>query len=66
MFDIATTRWLALTDHPPIAIFLLLTGMNMVGALLIGTTPGAHSPVLIDAPSTGAACAGVASAVTAP
>jgi len=34
-------------------------------ALLIGTTPGAHSPVLIDAPSTGAACAGVASAVTA-
>lgn len=36
MFDIATTRWLALTDHPPIAIFLLLTGMNMVGALLSG------------------------------
>jgi hypothetical protein len=36
MFDIATTRWLALTDHPPLAIFLLLTGMNMVGALLNG------------------------------
>lgn len=36
MFDIATTRWLALTDHPPIAIFLLLTGMNMVGAMLSG------------------------------
>jgi hypothetical protein len=36
MFDIATTRWLALTDHPPIAIFVLLTGMNMIGAMLSG------------------------------
>jgi hypothetical protein len=36
MFDIATTRWLALTDHPPIAILLLLTGMNMIGAMLCG------------------------------
>lgn len=36
MFDIATTRWLALTDHPPVAIFVLLTGMNMVGAMLSG------------------------------
>lgn len=36
MFDTATTRWLALTDHPPMAIFLLLTGMNMVGAMLSG------------------------------
>lgn len=36
MFDIATTRWLALTDHPPMAIFLLLTAMNMIGALLSG------------------------------
>ena len=36
MFDIATSRWMALTDHPPIAIFVLLTGMNMIGAMLCG------------------------------
>jgi len=36
MFDIATTRKLALNNHPPMAIFILLLGMNLVGALLSG------------------------------
>lgn len=36
MFDIATTRKLALINHPPMAIFILLVVMNLVGALLSG------------------------------
>lgn len=36
MFDITTTRVMASRNHPPVAIFLLLAGMCLVGALLIG------------------------------
>lgn len=36
MFDITTTRVMASRNHPPVAIFLLLSGMCLVGALLIG------------------------------
>ena len=36
MFDITTTRIMATRNHPPVAIFLLLFGMCLVGALLGG------------------------------
>jgi len=36
MFDIATTRALAVQIHPPAAIFLLLFGLALSGALLAG------------------------------
>ena len=36
MFDIATTRVLAMQMHPPAVIFLLLFGLALAGALLAG------------------------------
>jgi hypothetical protein len=36
MFDIATTRVLAMQMHPPAVIFLLLYGLALAGALLAG------------------------------
>ena len=36
MIDITTTRFVATQNHPPIAIFLLLTGLSLIGALLVG------------------------------
>jgi hypothetical protein len=36
MFDIATTRKAATLNHPPVAIFLLLGGLSLVGSLLVG------------------------------
>ena len=36
MFDIATTRALALQMHPPVVIFALLFGLALAGALLAG------------------------------
>jgi hypothetical protein len=36
MFDIATTRTMALQMHPPMAIFGMLYGLTLVAALLAG------------------------------
>jgi hypothetical protein len=36
MIDITTTRVTANRNHPPLVVFLLLGGMSLVGALLIG------------------------------
>ena len=36
MIDITTTRFVSTQNHPPIAIFLLLTGLSLIGALLVG------------------------------
>ena len=36
MFDIATTRAMATRNHPPLIVFLLLLGISLVGALLVG------------------------------
>ena len=44
MIDITTTRVMATRNHPPLVVFLLLGGLSLVGALLIGygTAPDAH------------------------
>jgi len=36
MIDITTTRVMATRNHPPLAVFLLLGGLSLVGALLVG------------------------------
>ena len=36
MIDITTTRVMATENHPPIIVFLLLIGLGLVGALLVG------------------------------
>ena len=36
MIDITTTRVVALQNHPPLAVFLLLGGLVLAGALLVG------------------------------
>ena len=36
MIDITTTRFVATQNHPPVAIFLLLAGLSLIGALLVG------------------------------
>jgi hypothetical protein len=36
MFDITTTRAMATRNHPPLVIFLLLGGLSLVGAMLVG------------------------------
>jgi len=36
MIDITTTREMATRNHPPLAVFLLLCGASLVGALLVG------------------------------
>ena len=36
MFDITTTRTMATENHPPLAIFLLLGMLCLIGALLVG------------------------------
>ena len=36
MIDITTTRAMATQNHPPLIIFLLLGGLSLVGALLVG------------------------------
>ncbi|MBK8097679.1 MAG: DUF4239 domain-containing protein [Planctomycetes bacterium] len=36
MFDIATTRTMAMEDHPPQLIFILLAGLSLVSSLLVG------------------------------
>lgn len=36
MIDITTTRQMATRNHPPLAIFLMLGGLSLVGSLLVG------------------------------
>ena len=36
MIDITTTRVMATRNHPPLVVFLLLGGLSLVGALLVG------------------------------
>ena len=36
MIDITTTRLMATRNHPPLVIFLMLAGISLVGALLVG------------------------------
>src|SRR4029077_5432250 len=36
MIDITTTRVMATRNHPPLVVFLLLAGLSLVGALLVG------------------------------
>src|SRR6266446_2306954 len=36
MIDITTTREMATRNHPPAIVFLLLSGLSLVGALLVG------------------------------
>lgn len=36
MIDITTTRLMATRDHPPAIIFVLLVGLSLVGALMVG------------------------------
>jgi hypothetical protein len=48
MFDIATTRRAATLDHPPLAIYLLLGALSLVGSLLVGygSSTSKHRPRL--------------------
>lgn len=36
MIDITTTRSMATENHPPLIVFLLLGGLSLIGALLVG------------------------------
>lgn len=36
MIDITTTRVMATRNHPPVVVFLLLVGLGLVGAVLVG------------------------------
>jgi hypothetical protein len=36
MIDITTTREMATRNHPPLVVFLLLCGVSLIGALLVG------------------------------
>jgi hypothetical protein len=36
MIDITTTRVMATRNHPPLIVFLLLVGLSLIGALLVG------------------------------
>jgi hypothetical protein len=36
MIDITTTRAMATQNHPPLVVFLLLVGLSLMGALLLG------------------------------
>ena len=36
MIDITTTRVMATRNHPPLVVFLLLGGLSLIGALLVG------------------------------
>lgn len=36
LIDITTTRAMATQNHPPLVIYLLLSGLSLVGALLVG------------------------------
>lgn len=36
MFDIRTTRVMTTQDHPPLVVFILLGGLSLIGAFLVG------------------------------
>jgi hypothetical protein len=36
MIDITTTRAMATRNHPPLIVFLLLVGLSLIGALMVG------------------------------
>ena len=42
MFDIVTTRGMAMRNHPPLAIYLLLGVLCVVGSMLFGYSMGPH------------------------
>jgi hypothetical protein len=48
MFDITTTRKAATMNHPPLAIYLLLGALSLVGSLLVGygSSTNRHRPRL--------------------
>jgi hypothetical protein len=43
MFDITTTRQMAVLNHPPPIVFALLAGFSLIGALLVGYAGSANS-----------------------
>ena len=43
MIDITTTRAMATENHPPLVVFLLLGGLCLVGALLVGYGTSANA-----------------------
>jgi len=43
MIDITTTRVMATRNHPPVVIFMLLVGLGLVGAVLIGYSTSANA-----------------------
>lgn len=36
MIDITTTRAMAVQNHPPLVVFLLLAGLSLIGSMLVG------------------------------
>ena len=44
MIDITATRQMATQNHPPLIVFLLLTGLSLVCALLVGYGTSANVP----------------------
>lgn len=42
MIDITTTRSTATQNHPPIIVYLLLSGLSLIGALLVGYAMSAN------------------------
>ncbi|HMB43372.1 MAG TPA: hypothetical protein VKM00_05765 [Luteimonas sp.] len=43
MIDITTTRVMATRNHPPVVIFMLLLGLGLVGALVVGYSTSANA-----------------------
>ena len=42
MIDITTTRATATENHPPLVVYLLLAGLSLIGALLVGYAMSAN------------------------
>ena len=42
MIDITTTRATATENHPPLIVYLLLAGLSLIGALLVGYAMSAN------------------------
>jgi len=43
MFDIRTTRMMANENHPPLIVFILLSGLSLIGAFLVGHGMSGHT-----------------------
>jgi hypothetical protein len=43
MFDIRTTRMMANENHPPLIVFILLSGLSLIGAFLVGYGMSGHT-----------------------